>query len=144
MSVEQNKELMARYFKQSNAIRGDVAAKISALSAKYTDPSCVYHFAAGDMNLDQCSQFFAGYFKAFPDMTYAVEDMVAEADKVLIRHTWQGTQKGEWMGAAPTGKKFRQIGMTIYRLAGGKIVETWTVNEPMVEAKAGPSLSPKK
>ena len=130
MSVEENRDLMSQYFKESNAIKGD-AAKLSALGDKYTDPKCIYHFAVGDMSLEQCTQFFIAYYKAFPDMTYTVEDMVAEGDKVVIRHTWGGTQKGEWMGAAATGKKFTQIGMTIYRLTGGKIVETWTVNEPM-------------
>lgn len=133
MSVEQNRELMARYFQESNAINGD-ATRLSALVAKYADPKCIYHFAAGDMNVEQSGQFFTGYFRAFPDMTWTVEDTVAEGDKVLIRHTWRGTQKGEWMGTPSTGKKFIQPGMTIYRLDGGKIVETWTVNDGMKQA----------
>ena len=133
MSVEQNKDLISRYFKESNAIQGD-AGRLSALTRKYVDPGSIFHFAAGDMTVEQGAQFFANFFKGFPDMTWAVDDMVAEDDKVVVRCTWSGTQQGEWMGAAPTGKKYVQPEMVIYRIAGSKITEAWTVNDVMKPA----------
>ena len=42
---------------------------------------------------------------AFPDFKATVEDILAEGDKVVVRQTWSGTQKGEWMGVPPTGRQ---------------------------------------
>ena len=92
----------------------------------------------------QSAQFFTAFYKGFPDMGWATEDMVAEGDKVVVRCTWSGTQTGEWMGAAPTGKKYTQPCMVIYRIAAGKIAEAWTVNDAMKEVGAIASASPKK
>jgi steroid delta-isomerase-like uncharacterized protein len=61
----------------------------------------------------------------FSDYRVAVEDMVAEGDKVVIRLTMRGTHEGEFMGITPTGKHVTWTGITILRIEGGKIVEIW-------------------
>ena len=62
---------------------------------------------------------------AFPDFKATIDDIVAEGDKVVIRQTWSGTQKGEWMGIPPTGKTVSFGVIDIIRIAGGKFVEHW-------------------
>jgi len=62
---------------------------------------------------------------AFPDVRLTIEDMVAEGDKVAVRWAWSGTHRGEYMGIAPTGKEVTYTGITIHRITGGKIVESW-------------------
>src|SRR6185503_9308861 len=42
---------------------------------------------------------------AFPDLHIAVEDTVAEGDKVAVRLRVTGTHKGGGLGVAPTGRK---------------------------------------
>jgi len=37
----------------------------------------------------------------------------------------EGTQQGELLGIPPTGKQARFAGMSIFRLAEGKIAEQW-------------------
>ncbi len=133
MSVKENKELIARYFRDSNAVKGD-ARQQSAVATAYISPKSVFHFATGDIDLEQAAQFFAAFYKGYPDMGWAVEDIVAEGDKVVVRSTWSGTQTGEWMGTAPTGKKYTQRSIAIYRIAGGKVVEGWAVNDAMKPA----------
>lgn len=39
--------------------------------------------------------------------------------------TGRGTHKGELMGVPPTNKEVRVTGISIDRIAGGKIVEHW-------------------
>jgi predicted ester cyclase len=51
--------------------------------------------------------------------------MVAEDDKVAVRATFRGTQKGEFFGIPATGKEVTVSLMLIYRIANGKIVEHW-------------------
>ena len=51
--------------------------------------------------------------------------MIAEGDKVVARVRWTGTHQGEFQGIAPTGKQVTLRAITIYRIAGRKIVEVW-------------------
>lgn len=62
---------------------------------------------------------------SFPDWNEHVDDIVAEGDKVVIRFTSTGTQRGEFAGIAPTGKKVSIQEVAIFRLSNGKIVEQW-------------------
>ena len=62
---------------------------------------------------------------AFPDIHVTIEDMVAEADKVVARLTFRGTHRGEFKGIPPTEKEVIWTGIWIYRVANGKFVERW-------------------
>ena len=65
------------------------------------------------------------YLTAFPDLHNTLEDMVASGDKVAVRWKSTGTQKGQLMSIPPTGRKVSWTGITIYRIADGKIAEQW-------------------
>ena len=62
---------------------------------------------------------------AFPDITYTVEDLIAEGDKVVARWNAQGTHTGEFMGIPPTNKPVRFSGIEIIRVVDGQAVEEW-------------------
>jgi steroid delta-isomerase-like uncharacterized protein len=62
---------------------------------------------------------------AFPDMSIAVEHLVADEDNVSFAYTMTGTQDGNFMGIPPSGKKVKIRGMQISRFKDGKIVERW-------------------
>jgi steroid delta-isomerase-like uncharacterized protein len=66
---------------------------------------------------------------AFPDLHFTLEDLLIEGDKVATRWTCRGTHQGVFRGIAPTGKRVTFTGMTLYRIAQGKIVEQWTVED---------------
>jgi predicted ester cyclase len=63
--------------------------------------------------------------RAFPDLSYTVEDALAERDLVMTRFSARGTFNGSFLGAAPTGRTVSYTGMDLNRIAGGKIVESW-------------------
>ena len=65
------------------------------------------------------------FSNAFPDIHCRIDDMFAEGDKVATRYTMTGTFKGEYMGVAPTGKKFEIIGILITCWVDGKEVKAW-------------------
>jgi steroid delta-isomerase-like uncharacterized protein len=67
------------------------------------------------------------YFRnAVPNLTYTVEDQVAEGDKVVSRYTISGTHQGEFFGVAGTGKRIEISGINIDRFdESGKLVEEW-------------------
>ena len=62
---------------------------------------------------------------AFPDFKATIDDIVAEGDKVVIRQTWSGSHKGEFMGIPPTGRSVSFGVIDIIRIAEGRCVEHW-------------------
>lgn len=58
----------------------------------------------------------------FPDYHEELEELVAEGDKVVVRLTITGTQKGQWGPLLPTGKPVRFEEILILRIVGGKVV----------------------
>jgi steroid delta-isomerase-like uncharacterized protein len=71
-------------------------------------------------------QFYAALRHAFPDLQVTVEDQIAEGDRVVTRWTARGTHTGSFQDIPPTGKQGDITGITIDRIANGKVVECWT------------------
>ena len=92
----------------------------------------VIHNAAPDNpgRLEGVKYTVSGFRAAFPDIQFNVEDMIAEGDKVTQRWSATGTQTGEWLGAPPSGEKTTMGGISIVRIANGKIVEIWSAISP--------------
>jgi predicted ester cyclase len=62
---------------------------------------------------------------AFPDFHCTIEDEIAIGDRLVHRLAARGTQKGEFMGVAATGKQATWSEIHIGRIANGKVVEHW-------------------
>jgi steroid delta-isomerase-like uncharacterized protein len=66
------------------------------------------------------------YRTAMSDLEVVIDDVIAAGDKVATRWRARGTNDGELMGMAPTGKHVEITGMSIDRFdSEGRIVETW-------------------
>jgi predicted ester cyclase len=63
--------------------------------------------------------------KALPDASFTVEQLIGEGDLVAVRLRGQATHTGEVMGIAPTGKRITWTENEIFRLADGRVVESW-------------------
>jgi steroid delta-isomerase-like uncharacterized protein len=72
-------------------------------------------------------EVFGRLHRAFPDLHIAVEDLIAEEDKVVSRNTVTGTHQGEYIGLPPTGKSITYNEIFIFRFVNGRIAETWGV-----------------
>ena len=123
VSVEENKALARRWFEEVfNAQNFDVADEITAQDAVNHDPTLtdLPSGPEGDRHVVNL------YHDAFPDAQITVEEQIAEGDRVVTRWTGRGTHQGELMGVPPSGNRVEIAGMTINRVSGGKIAETWT------------------
>lgn len=65
-----------------------------------------------------------GLRAAFPDMHWAVEEQIAEGDKVVTRFEWTGTHRGNFLGVPATGRPVKVWGMVIDRFEEGRIKDT--------------------
>ena len=100
----------------------------AALADEVLDPDVVFHGPAGigELNgLDAVKGMVTGFREGFPDERSTVVDQVAEGDKVVTRWRARGTHDGEFNGLAATNREFDISGVTIERIAAGKIVEVW-------------------
>ena len=75
--------------------------------------------------------FIGGLRAAFPDFRYTVEDVIAEGDKVVVRLTARGTQRGEFAGMPATGRQATWAEIHICDMADGKLVEHWVVQDQL-------------
>ena len=123
MSIEKNKELVIRLTEDFWNAKDITAAD------QFFSPDFVTHspYAPQDGNIDSFIKQTTEDFKAFPDLHIAIDDLVAEGDKVVKRWTLRGTHKQEWMGIPATGKKLVFTGMEIFRFENEKVVENWMI-----------------
>ena len=121
MGTAENKALVRRYFKAYET--GDVEAVVAFLHPRH-----VFHPEGGRraLGLRARKREDAIFLRGFPRVRVAVEDQVAEGDRVATRVTMIATQSGRYQGRPPTGKRIRIPFMDIARVRGGKIVEEWT------------------
>ena len=75
--------------------------------------------------VDAFKQVVMLYHFAAPDIRFAIQDQVAEGDKVATRWIAHGTHRGEFMGIAPSGQALSVTGMSFHRLENGRIQESW-------------------
>lgn len=85
-----------------------------------------YHAPAiGELRGEAHRQLLITLFRGFPDGRWTIQDQIDGEGKVATRWTFAGTQKGMFKGIPATGKQLHYSGISIDRLADGKIVEEW-------------------
>jgi steroid delta-isomerase-like uncharacterized protein len=121
MSLEANKDLIRTYveaiFNQKQVDRAD-----ELVAPDFIDHAALPGQAPG---LEEAKQKWAMYLAGLPDLRVTIEELVAEGDKVGVRRSYAGTHRGELLGIPPTGKQVRIGGISIFKLAEGKIAEHW-------------------
>jgi steroid delta-isomerase-like uncharacterized protein len=129
MSTEENKELIRRFAECWN--QGSLALIEEFIATDFIqhDPQ-----RPDIRSREDYKRWYAETHSLFPDLYITVEDLVAEADRVVARWTFRGTNTGDFETPAPspaTGKQVTVSGVDIFRLAGGKIVEAWFHEDTM-------------
>jgi predicted ester cyclase len=122
VSAEENKTVARRWFEDLfNLGDLEVADEIVAPDHVNHDPT-LPDIPPGPEGQKQIVNLYRG---AFTNAHISIEDQLAEGDRVATRWTSSGTHQGELMGVAPTGNQVTVTGITINRISGGKIAESW-------------------
>ena len=120
MSTETNKALVRRVYEEGFNQRN--WAVFDELGA----PDFVVHSASRTMQgREAYIQYLSMEVIAFPDARFTIEDLIADGDTVVTRHTFRGTHQGSLLGIPPTGKSVTVTGIAITHIANGKAVELW-------------------
>ena len=69
---------------------------------------------------------------SFPDLHMEIVELIAEGDKVVGRFTCSATHLGEWLGQAPTGRRFERVDeVSIFWFRDGRIVHAWSLEDTL-------------
>jgi steroid delta-isomerase-like uncharacterized protein len=99
--------------------RPEVLDEICADAYVEHDPA----FPGGQLGREGIKQAIPAYKQAYPDLGFAIHDLIAEGDMAAVRWTISGTNLGEFRGHPATGKRGQADGMTLMRVRDGKAVE---------------------
>jgi steroid delta-isomerase-like uncharacterized protein len=123
MSVEENVQLMKRWFKEVwNEGKIDSIHELLA-----PDAVGVGELEDGTplRGVAEFLPFVARIRGAFPDMNIVVRDAFGADDKVVVRWSATMTHKGDHLGVPASGKAVQVSGITIARIANKQVIEGW-------------------
>ena len=121
MSPEENKAIVRRWFAETD--KGNYAIVDELCAPDYVDHSPpLPEMPEGSTGVRRANELLRA---AFPDTVHTIEDQVAEGDKVVTRLRGRATFRGEILGIPPNGQVVEIGGISIHRLADGKLVEHW-------------------
>jgi predicted ester cyclase len=120
MSLEEMKSFIRNHFEQFVNLKNLDVADVN-FAAGFIDhgadvPPGTPQGPAG------AKQYVGNALKKFPDMNVTIEDIIAEADRVVVRNTWRATDQA-------AGRKIQFAGIVIWRIAGRQIIERWAYLE---------------
>ena len=107
---EQNKQVVREYY--ARVING---RDLDAVEEFFVDERMVEGVRSG------CFR----YFEAFPDLHVALDDLIAEDDRVFLRSTLTGTHDGEYKGIPATGRHVATECAEIFRVADSRFIGYW-------------------
>lgn len=113
MSTEENKGLVRRL--------------VAELWNKH-NAGAIGDFFGPDLQ-EEISGHYGQLLTGFPDVHVSIEDLLAEGDKVVARLLIRGTHTGPFAGQPATGRRASWVSVRTYRVAGGKVVETWALQD---------------
>lgn len=120
MSLEDNKAVARAFFEEFS--KGNLQAVADLMHDGH-----VFHFPLLPGPVDKAAHVAgqAAAKIAFPDYAMEVLEQIAEGDMVFNRLRVTGTQQGEFLGRAGTGKTFEIATFNVMRIRDGQVVDEW-------------------
>ena len=119
MNVEANKATMKKFVEFINTASEQLATQLIAEDAVFFVPGRPDPLRAPAGYMSIIGMMRSG----FPDITWTLDETIAEDDRLAARFTMRGTHRGSFFGAPPSGKKIEVRAMNFYRFSNGQIVE---------------------
>ncbi len=124
MSTEANKVLVRRYREAHNT--NNLALLDEVVAADIKSHNGMPGLPSG---LEGGKMVHRTFLTAFPNGRVTTEGLIAEGDQVVERFTFRGTNTGLLMHSSATGTKVTFSGVSVFRIANGKIMEHWGAHD---------------
>jgi steroid delta-isomerase-like uncharacterized protein len=125
MSEQENKNLVARYYKElwnkwNFALVDELLAKEFSFRGS---------LGTGMRGRAAFCDYMRRVQVIFPDFCNEIEEMVADRNRAVARLTYTGTHRGEIFGVAPTGKRVSYAGAAFFRIENGQVAQGWVLGD---------------
>ena len=110
-----------------HAVAADIFSqgRLERINDLYT-ADFIGHFPEGTIHGRKgLTELVKAHRTSFPDWTEEIDDTIAQGDRVAIRFTSRGTNKGAFLGNPPTGNRVEISEAVILRMSNGQIAEQW-------------------
>lgn len=124
MSVEGNKAVVRRMMEETLSEE----AIDEVMAPDYFNHAAVAEHQRG---IEGAKHIARWMMAAFPDARFAIQDIIAEGDRVAVRVIFSGTHEGEFMGVPPSGRRVSVEHVHWFRVADGKVAEHWAVRDDL-------------
>jgi predicted ester cyclase len=86
-------------------------------------------YSGANKSRDKFSAQVGGFGKLIPDLNWAVEEMIQEGSRVVVRSRATGTPVGPLFGVDGNGKGFEILTIDIHTVEDGKIIRSYHVED---------------
>lgn len=115
-ATDATRALVVKYYDACN--RRDMPAIFACLH-----PDCIHHSRLSEYPKGGVAFAFEATFNAFPDMHWTIEELIVEGDRAAALVSIEGTHRGDYLGAAGTGKRVRVYSVDIARVKDDQFIE---------------------
>lgn len=125
---QQNKTIVQRYFGE-----GWNQGKLEVLD-ELLGPAYINHTPSvpnPPPGPEGLKPIVAAIRKGFPDLHFAIQDIVVNDSMAVVRVIMTGTQTDSLFGIPPTGKKISVNQINMEKIRNGKIIEHWRVTDEL-------------
>lgn len=102
---------------------------LSAADQLFAEDLIDHQGATDNVGRETVKRFVSGLWDSFPDLHCQLSHVLSDANKVCVYVVGQGTHKGEFLGIAPTNRAVTLLGVSVMRIADGKIAERWNITD---------------
>jgi steroid delta-isomerase-like uncharacterized protein len=123
--VSGENKALARRFLEAQA-KGDMETLDELMASDFVDRSLL---PGQKPSREEYMRSLVEILAAFENVSFTIEDQIAEGDKVVSRFTGTSVHRGRFLGVSPTGQETSYSGIHIHRIVDGKIVEEWSESD---------------
>ena len=99
------------------------------------NPDVIDEIASGEF-AQAAKRWVSPFRSAFPDFEMEIVELIAEGDTVVGHFKCSGTHRGEWLGVAPTGRRFERVDeVYLFRVRDGKLVAATGVEDNLTRLR---------
>jgi predicted ester cyclase len=99
------------------------------------DTSALEELADGTV-VETARRWIEPFRAAFPDFRMEIVELVAEGNKVAAHFRCSGTHLGDWLGQAPTGRRFQDVNeIHIFTVRDGRLLSAVAVEDNLSRAR---------
>ncbi|MFC2083957.1 ester cyclase [Bacteroidota bacterium] len=121
--LEVNKSLVTRHF-----IELWNQGELTVLE-EIANENLVVHFGSQDIPGIEAYKQFVTMYRTALDISFTIDEVIAESNIVGVRYTTTGTHISELLGIPPTNIQTTTTGIAVGHIVNGKIDEVWVYDD---------------